>query len=157
MSPCAKFEHKWLRNKKVTKKPHFPWNEWEIRELKLEMTSYLDNAFDVTNKKRENAVLVFMRNLISVKPGLHIVTTAQHARDLVLKRVLKQSAYRLQIFLVEYEYLRSLRLCKDQGIRGKLTKPVRKHILAILTTYMRSGIKLESCSENVKEGRFQKI
>ena len=32
-----------------TEKPHFRWNEWEIREPKLEMTSYSDNAYDVTN------------------------------------------------------------------------------------------------------------
>ena len=25
----AKFELNWLRNKKVMKKPHFGWNEWQ--------------------------------------------------------------------------------------------------------------------------------
>ena len=50
------------------------------------------------------------------------------------------STYRLQIFLVEHEYLRSLRLCEDQGICGKLQKPVRKHVLAIPTTYMETRI-----------------
>ena len=65
----------------------------------------------------------FMRNFILVKPGLHIVVTiAQHACNRVLKRVLKLSAYRSQIFLVKYECLRSLQLCEDQGIRGKLQK-----------------------------------
>ena len=68
-----------------------------------------------------------MHNFILVKPGLHIVITiAQHACDRVLKRVLKLSGFRLQIFLVNYEYLRSLQLCEDQGIRGKLEKPVLK-------------------------------
>ena len=60
-------------------------------------------------------------------PGLHldkVVTIAEHACNHVLKRVLKLSAYRLQIFLVKYEYLRSLQLCEDQGIRGKLKKRV---------------------------------
>ena len=52
------------------------------------------------------------------------------------KRVLKLSTYRLQVFLVKYEYLRSLQLCEDQGIRGSLKKPVCKHVLAILTTYI---------------------
>ena len=71
-----------------------------------------------------------------VKPGLHVVVTiAQHASDHVLKRVLKLSMYRLQIFLAKYEYLSSLQLCEDQGIRGKLKKPVCKHVLAILTAY----------------------
>ena len=30
-------------------KPHFRWIEWEIRESKLEMTSYSDNAYNVTD------------------------------------------------------------------------------------------------------------
>ena len=48
-----------------------------------------------------------MRNFISVKPDLHIVETiAKHPCDCVLKRVLKLSTYRLQIFLVKDEYLR---------------------------------------------------
>ena len=33
VSPCTKFELNWLRDKEVTKKPHFRWN----------------NAYDVTN------------------------------------------------------------------------------------------------------------
>ena len=61
-----------------------------------------------------------------------------------LKNVLELSAYRLQIFLVKYEYLQSLQLCEDQDISGKLKKPVCKQVLAIFT----------SCSENVKLGRF---
>ena len=76
-----------------------------------------------------------MRNFISVKPNLHMVLTiAQHACDLVPKRILKLSVYRLQIFIVKYEYLRSLRLCEDQDICGKLKRPVSKHVLAIFTT-----------------------
>ena len=60
-----------------------------------------------------------MQNSILVKPGLHIVvvTIAQHACDRVLNRILKLSTYRLQIFLVKYEYLRSLQPYEDQGIR----------------------------------------
>ena len=79
-----------------------------------------------------------MRNFISVKPGLHIVITiAQHACDRVLKSILKLSEYRLQIFPVNYEYLRSLQLCEDQGICGKLRKPVCKQVLAILTYFLK--------------------
>ena len=64
---------------------------------------------------------------------LHIVVTiAQYACDRVLKRVLKLPTYRLQIFLVRYEYLRSLQLWEDQGISGKLNK----HVFAILAIYM---------------------
>ena len=73
-----------------------------------------------------------MRNFSLIKPDLHIVVTiAQHVCDRVLKRVLKLSTYRLQIFLMKYEYLMSLQLCEDQSIRGKLEKHVRKHVLAI--------------------------
>ena len=61
-----------------------------------------------------------------------VVTIAEHACDHVLKRVLKLSAYRLQIFLVTDEYLRSLQLCEDQGIHGK----PKKRVLAIVTTHM---------------------
>ena len=59
-------------------------------------------------------------------PGLHlnkVVTIAEQACGHVLKRVYKLSAHRLQIFLVKYkEYLRSLQLCEDKGIRRKLLK-----------------------------------
>ena len=87
-------------------------------------------------ERGENAGRVFMHNFSLAKPGLHIVVTiTEHACDRVLKRVLKLSTYRLQIFLAKYGYLRSLRLCEDQGICGKLQNPVHKHALAILTTY----------------------
>ena len=82
-----------------------------------------------------------MRNLILVKPGLHIVVAiAKHACDRVLKRVLKLSTYRLQIFLAKNGYLRSLQLCEHQGMRGKLKKSVCKHVLAILTTYVETRV-----------------
>ena len=73
-----------------------------------------------------------MCNFILIKFGLHIVLTiAQHACDRVLKRVLKLSTYRSQIFLVKYEHLRLK--CEDQGIPGKLKKPICKHVLVIPT------------------------
>ena len=87
---------------------------------------------------------------MKLKPGLHldiVVTIAEHDCDHVLKRVLKLSAYRLQIFLVKYEYLRSLQLRGNQGIRGKFKKRVRKHVLAILTTYME--IRLQKVAQDV--------
>ena len=68
----------------------------------------------------------------SVKPGFHmVITIAGHACDHVLKRVLKLLMYRLQIYLVKHEYLRSLQLCEEQGIPGKLKKHVCNHVLAI--------------------------
>ena len=77
----------------------------------------------------------------TIKPGLHIVLTiAEHASDNAPKKILRLSTYRLKIFLVKYEYLKSLQLCEDRGIPGKLKKPVRKHVLAILTTYMETRL-----------------
>ena len=43
---------------------------------------------------------------------------------------------------MKYEYLRSLQLCEDQGIRGKLKKRVREHVLAIRRTYMETRHKM---------------
>ena len=63
----------------------------------------------------------FMCNFILVKSGLHtVLTIAQNDYNRVLKRVLQLSTYRLQIFLVKYEYPRPLELCKEQGMRRKL-------------------------------------
>ena len=100
-----------------------------------------------------------MSNVILVKSGLHIVLTiAQHARDRVLKRVLKLSTYRLQIFLVKYEYMRSLKPCENQGIHGKLKKKLFANMcLRSLLLIWKPDFKCESCSENVKQGRFQRF
>ena len=77
----------------------------------------------------------------TAKSVLYIVRTiAEHAYDHALKRALKLSTYCLQIFLVKYEYLQSLKLCEDQGIRGKLKNCVRKHVLGILTTHMETRL-----------------
>ena len=45
LDPCFKFELNSLRNKKVTENLIFDGTSG----LKLEMTSYSDNAYDVTN------------------------------------------------------------------------------------------------------------
>ena len=85
-------------------------------------------------------------SLNRLKPGLHIVETiAEQACDHVLKRVLKLLIYRLETFVVNYKYLLSLQLCGDQGIPGKLKKPVRNLVLVILTTYTET--RLTSCSQ----------
>ena len=68
------------------------------------------------------------------------MTIAQYPCDRILKTVLNLSTYRLQIFLMKYEHLRLLQLCKDQGIHGKLKKPVRKHVLVIFGTYMETRL-----------------
>ena len=60
-------------------------------------------------------------------------------RTTVLKKVLKLSSYRSRIFLVKYQYLQSLQQCEDQGVCGKLEKPVHKHMLAIVATDMETS------------------
>ena len=78
---------------------------------------------------------------MAFKPGLHIVVTiAEHASDVAPKRILKLSIHRLQLFIVKCEYLRSLQLCEDQGIREKLKKRVCNHVLAILTTLLETRL-----------------
>ena len=75
-------------------------------------------------------------------PSQKVVTITKHACDHVLKRALKQSAYRLQIFLVRYEYLRSLELCEDQGISRKLKRNVSANMcLPFLQLIPRRGLK----------------
>ena len=69
-----------------------------------------------------------------------VVTISQYACNRVLKRVLKLSTYRLEIFFVKYEYLQSLQLCEDQGRRGKRKKLVCKHVLTIFATYMETRL-----------------
>ena len=51
LSPCTKFELRlhWLRNKKLRKNIIFDETSGKIRDRKLEITLYLDNADDVTN------------------------------------------------------------------------------------------------------------
>ena len=79
----------------------------------------------------------------NIKPGLHkVVRVAERACDDASKRILKPSAYRLQIFLVRDQYLRSSLPHRDQAIAGQLEKHVLKPMLAILTTYMETRLKL---------------
>ena len=49
LNPCAKLELNWLRNKKVKENLRFDGRSALNSVLKLEMTSYSDNAYDVTN------------------------------------------------------------------------------------------------------------
>ena len=56
-----------------------------------------------------------------LKPGLHIVVIiADYACDHISNKILKLSTHRLQMFLVKYEQLPLLQLCKGQGICEKL-------------------------------------
>ena len=87
------------------------------------------------------------------------MTIAKHACYHVLKKVLKQSAYRLQIFLVKYEYLRSLQLCEDQGARRKLNRNVPANMcLRFLQLIPRPGFKkMHITFATVKKGLTTKI
>ena len=85
----------------------------------------------------ENFEFKFSRVKSHLNPSLHrVVIIAEHSSDDAPKRILRLSTHRMQIFLVKYEYLRSLQPCEYQGIREKLKKRVRNHVLAILTTGM---------------------
>ena len=78
-----------------------------------------------------------------LKPGLHkVVRVAEHACDDASKRILKPLSYRLQIFLVRDQYLRSLLQDEDQAIAGQLEKHVLKPVLAILTTYLETRLNM---------------
>ena len=63
-------------------------------------------------------------------------------RRTCLRRCFKEEpwTYRLQIFLVRDQYLRSLPPHRDQTIAGQLEKHVLKPVLAILTTYMETRL-----------------
>ena len=94
-----------------------------------DLLNFSNSQCEYAKKNNEELKACFMRNFISVKPNLHIVVTiAQHACDRVRQRVLKLSTYQLQMFLVKYEYLRSSQLCEDNGILGKLKRPVSIHL-----------------------------
>ena len=79
--------------------------------------------------------------MATFKPGFHIVVrVVERACDDASKRILKPSTYRLQIFLVRDQYLRSLLPHGDQDIAGQFEKHVLKPMLAILTTYMETRL-----------------
>ena len=59
-----------------------------------------------------------------------VVRVAEHACDDPSKRILKPSTYRLQMFIVRDQYLRSLLAHGDQIIAGQLEKHVLKPIAA---------------------------
>ena len=99
--------------------------------------------FDVSENVL-NQVSSTFKELSVLKPGLHIVVrVAEHAFNDASKRILKPSTYRLQIFLVRYQYLLSLLPRGDQAIAEQLEKHVLKPMLAILTAYM--GTRLNVC------------
>ena len=82
------------------------------------------------------------RDNLIVKPGLHIVVTiTEHASNVAPIRILKLSIYRLQIFVVKYEYLRSLQQCEDQGIREKFKNVLATMCLLSLRLIWRPGFK----------------
>ena len=105
----------------------------EFEERDLEKDTIDHNTFyqsAIHNKEKENTLSL-------------VITNAEHASEVAPKRVLTLSSiHRSQIFLVKYEYLRSLQLHEDQGICDKLKKCVSNHVLAILMTYWRPGFRV---------------
>ena len=73
---------------------------------------------------------------------LHIVVrVAEHAYDDASKRILKPSTYRLQIFLVRDQHLRSLLPHGDQTKAGQLEKHVLNLCLRSLQLIWRPGLR----------------
>ena len=100
-----------------------------------------------------------LKEIQAGSPSKKVVTIAKHACDHVLKRVLKQLAYLLQMFLVKYEYLRSLQLCEDQGIRRKFKRNVYANMcLSFLQFISRPAFKkMHKTFATVKKGLTAKI
>ena len=71
-----------------------------------------------TNFRRSSGGTNSQKTILIQTVGVwqHSLTVAECVCGHVLKRVLKPSTHRLQIFLVKYEYMRSLQPCEDQGI-----------------------------------------
>ena len=86
-----------------------------------------------------------------------VVRVEEDACDNASKRILEPSAYRLQIFLVRDQYLRSLLPHGEQTIAGQLEKHVLKPMLAILTTYMETRLKVSSQSRKSEFNAFSII
>ena len=106
---------------------------WSWRQIK--------RSIDSTEMSRWQK-MYSLQEIQAGSPSEKVVTIAKHACDHVLKMVLKQSAYRLEIFLVKYEYLRSLQLCEDQAIRRKLKRNVSANMcLPFLQLIPRAGLK----------------
>ena len=77
-----------------------------------------------------------------LNPGLHIVVIiAGNAADDDPERILKLSTHRLQIFLVKYEYLRSLQLREDQCILKSLKNVFADMCLRLLRLIWRPGFR----------------
>ena len=78
----------------------------------------------------------------SFNPHLHIVVTiAEHVCDYVLKRVLKLSDYRLQIFLVKDYYLESLQLYETKSYLHSLKNVFINMCIRSLRLIWRPGFK----------------
>ena len=74
---------------------------------------------------------------IRVKPGLHIVITIpQHACSHVPCSEESFNAVSIPIAYISCEYLRSLQLCEDHEICGKIKRRVCKDVLVIIATHM---------------------
>ena len=115
---------------KPRRNKHLPdnWYCEIIHDNSLQWFLYLQELTFLIPIGRIKGVLNF-----NLKPGLHIVVrVAEHACDDASKRILKPSTYRLQIFLVTDQYLRSLLPHGDQAIAEQLEKHVLKPMLRSL-------------------------
>ena len=113
------------------------------------LLNFSNRRYEYANTNRGNARLVFMRNI-------NCTTCLRSCSKEGI--ILKLSTYRLQIFLVKYEYLRSLSeytsiLCETKAY--VLKNLFANMCLRSLPLKWRPGFKFESCSE--MEGRFQRF
>ena len=76
-----------------------------------------------------------------VLSATNAVVTIENMLAIMLKRVLKLSTYRIQILLVTYEYLPSLRLCEDQAHVNSLKDVIFNKCLGSLRLIWRPGFR----------------
>ena len=110
-----------------------------IGVIKRQFFHMVTHVFDNSNLSQE---IFCNRHLGSCKMlfGTWSQAHAYDPSDYASKRILKPSTYRLQIFLVKDQYLRSLLSHGDQTIAAQLEKHVLKPMCVIITTYMETRL-----------------
>ena len=61
----------------------------------------------------------------------------------------------MQVSLVKYHCLQSLQLYEEQAITGKLKKHARKHVSAILTTFMETKLWCLIVNRTIKKLQYK--
>ena len=141
----------------ILKLNNYPWTRLTVRiigVIKRQLFHTVTHVFDSSNLSQEifaidtwGAVICSLghgrKHMLTILPTIWSPRVAEHACDDASKRILMPSAYRLQIFLVRDQYLRSLLSHGDQAKAGQVEKHVLKPMLAILTTHMETRLKAQ--------------